>query len=275
MKGIDKRRRMAAKIDKKIKRLDALGLLEAEIFPEMVDHMSDFHYLMMNTPSAEMDALYGEYAGFYRFAKILETVASGLASGKITVPGERVADKEHKLAAAIDLRVRQLEANGVSDAALLEQMIGHILDLQWLWSTLSDEKLMFFCREYPSLHRYGMLMEAAAEAENKKANTTYGHLPGLPETVKRTVAQLLTDGATLERELQTILDQQGRRDMWVQLEVMEGCHEHWLARYHDLPDVLQVAKVDGESRAMMMTLVFKPMAQRINQLYRQAISKQS
>jgi hypothetical protein len=106
-----------------------------------------------------MDALCEEYAGFFRFAKILETVASGIASGKIKVPGGRIVNKEHKLAAAIDLRVRQLEAKGIGGAAMLEQMVGHILDLQWLWSTVSDEKLAFLCRAYPGLYRYGMLAE--------------------------------------------------------------------------------------------------------------------
>jgi hypothetical protein len=152
-------RRMAARIDRKIKQLDALGLLEVEILPEMAEYMPDFHHLMMNTSGPEMDALCEEYAGFYRFAKILETVASGIASGKIKVPGGRTVNKEHKLAAAIDLRVRQLEVKGLDDAALLEKMVGHILDLQWLWSTVSDEKLAFLCREYPGLYRYGMLME--------------------------------------------------------------------------------------------------------------------
>ena len=70
--------------------------------------------------------------------------------------------------------------------------------------------------EYPGLYRYGMLMEAAAEIENQKAKTAYGHLPVLPDSVKPTVAHLLTEGATLERGLQTILDEQGRRDMWVE-----------------------------------------------------------
>jgi len=43
-------------------------------------------------------------------------------------------------------------------------------------------------------------------------------LPQLPESVKPMVAQLLTDGATLERGLQTILDERGRRDLWVEIE---------------------------------------------------------
>ena len=98
-----------------------------------------------------MDALCAEFTGFYRFAKILETLASGIASGKIQVPGGRTVNEEHRLAAAIDLRVRQLEAQGMRGAALLEHMVGHILDLQRLWSTTSDETLAFLCREYPGL----------------------------------------------------------------------------------------------------------------------------
>ncbi|MDD1634869.1 MAG: hypothetical protein LUQ06_00865, partial [Methylococcaceae bacterium] len=52
-----KRRRMASRIDRKMKQLDALGLLEVEILPEMAHYMSDFHHLMMNTSGPEMDAL--------------------------------------------------------------------------------------------------------------------------------------------------------------------------------------------------------------------------
>ena len=269
-----KRRRMASRIDRKMKQLDALGLLEVEILPEMAHYMSDFHHLMMNTSAPEMDALCEEYAGFFRYAKILETVASGIASGKIKVPGGRTVNKEHKLAAAIDQRVRQLEAQGVDDAALLEQMVGHILDLQWLWSTVSDEKLAFLCREYPGLYRYGMLMEEAAEAESKKAKNAYGHLSELPDSVKATVAQLLTDGATLERGLQTILDEQGQRDMWLEIEVMEGHYEHWVAQFAGLINELRAANVPEESRTMMKQ-IFEPMAQRINHLHGQVFAKQN
>ena len=267
-------RRMAARIDRKMKQLDALGLLEVEILPEMAEYMPDFHHLMMNTSGPEMDALCEEYAGFFRYAKILETVASGIASGKIKVPGGRTVNKERKLAAAIDLRVQQLEAKGLDDTALLEQMIGHILDLQWLWSTVSDEQLAFLCREYPGLYRYGMLMEEAAEAESKKAKTAYGHLPELPDSVKATVAQLLTDGATLERGLQTILNEQVQRDMWLEIEIMEGHHEHWVAQYAGLANESRDANVPEESHAMLKQ-IFEPMSQRINHLHGQVFAKQN
>lgn len=265
---------MVVRIDARMKQLDTLGLIEVQILPEMTEYMSDFHHLMMNTSSTEMDALCEEYASFFRFVKILETVASGIASGKIKVPGGRTVNKEHKIAAAIDLRVRQLEAKGVGDAALLEQMIGYILDLQWLWSTVSDEKLAFLCREYPGLYRYGMLMEEATEAENKKAKTSYAHLPELPDSVKPIVAQLLTDGAMIERELQTILNEQGQRDMWLEIEVMDGNHEHWVTQFAGLTDLLRVAHVPKESHAMVIH-IFELMAQRINHLHDQVFAKQN
>jgi hypothetical protein len=61
-----------------------------------------------------------------------------------------------------------LEAKGIKGSALLEHMVGHILDLQQIWSTASDESLISLCRQYSGLYRYGILMEEAAEAESKK-----------------------------------------------------------------------------------------------------------
>jgi hypothetical protein len=99
---------MAARIDARMRLLAAQSLIEVEIFSAMEEYMPDFHQLMMTATSAEMDALCEKYAGFFRFAKMLETLASGIASGKIKVPDGMTVNKEHKIAAAIDLRVRQL-----------------------------------------------------------------------------------------------------------------------------------------------------------------------
>ena len=97
-------------------------------------------------------------------------------------------------------------------------------------------------------------------------------LAALPESVKPMVAQLLTDGATLERGLQTILDGRGRRDPWVEIEVMAGYYEHWMAQVAGLTDACRVARVPWESHAMMMR-IFEPMAQRINHLHGQVFEK--
>ena len=130
-------RRMAARIDARMVQLDALRLAEAEIISGMVEYMPDFHDLMTGTSSESMDALCQEFSGFYRYARILETLASGIASGKLKVPGDRSVSNDHQIAAAIDQRMCQLEARGIGGAALLDRMVGHVLDLQRLWSTAS------------------------------------------------------------------------------------------------------------------------------------------
>ena len=71
-----------------------------------------------------------------------------------------------------------------------------------------------------------------------------------------------------------ILDEQGHRDRWLEIEIMEGHHEHWVAQYAGLglANELRVANVAEESRAMMKQ-IFQPMAQRINHLHGQVFCK--
>jgi hypothetical protein len=115
----EEQRVAAAQIDAQMNVLVAAGLDEVEIIAAMKDSMSDFHNLIIGMSGPAMNVLCREYAGLYRYAKILETIASGIASGQISVPGGRTVSEEHRIAAAIDQRVRQLEAAGVDDKALL------------------------------------------------------------------------------------------------------------------------------------------------------------
>jgi hypothetical protein len=223
----DEHRCIASRIDERMMMLDAAGLDEVEIIAAMVEYMSDFHRLITEMTGPAMNALCSEFAGLNRYAKIVETIASGIASGQIKVPGGRAHSEERRIAAAIDQRVRQLEAKGVSDEALPEHMVGYMLDLQRLWSTTSDELLASLCRAYPGLYRYGMVVEAAFEAEKKKAATQYCHPPELPDSLKATVARLLTDGATLERGFQAVLDARPERDLWVEAELLEETRKNW------------------------------------------------
>lgn len=267
-------RRMAARIDERIKQLDALGMEEMEILPAMEEYMADFRQVMMRARGQEMDALCGEFAGFYRFAKILETLASGIASGEIKVPGDRAAKEERRIAAAIDQRVRQLEAAGIHGAALLEHMVRHLPDLHRIWSTTSDETFAFLLREYPGLYRYGTLMETAAEAESKKATTSYGNLPPLSDSAKATVAKLLANGAELERGLQAILDARVQQDMRAETEIFNELRDEWKAQLAGLPGALSAANVPQETSAILMRL-FDPIARRIDLLHGQVAAGQS
>ena len=78
------------------------------------------------------------------------------------------ATGHRQLAAAMDLRVRQLADEGVPRSAIIERMAGYVVDLGKIWNSTTDEQLAALCREYPGFHTYAELMEEAAEAERQK-----------------------------------------------------------------------------------------------------------
>jgi hypothetical protein len=73
-----------------------------------------------------------------------------------------------RMAAAMDLRILQLTAEGVHGPAMIGRMVGHLPDLQQIWVGTSDNQLAMLCDEFPGFRRYASLMEEAAEAERKK-----------------------------------------------------------------------------------------------------------
>jgi len=53
-----------------------------------------------------------------------------------------------QVAAAIDLRVRQLEAQGIKGPAIADHMVGYMAGLQRIYDTASDEILTDLCHRY-------------------------------------------------------------------------------------------------------------------------------
>lgn len=258
--SVIERRRMVENIDSKMRQLNN----EIEILVQMADYMPDFHHVMTNASRQEMDAFYTEYDGFFRLAKTLETLAISISKNKA-----KAQRKENEIAKAVDLRVHQLKAKGVDGAELLAQMVGHLPDFHWLWNTVSDETLAFLCREYTGFYHYAMLME---ETNESKSKSSYAHLPELPDSIKMIVSKLLKDGATIEQGFQSIVDEQDKRDMWLEIEIIETKYECWMNLFAELPDQLQRANVPDESCSIMLE-TFTPMSKRINQLHSQVIAK--
>jgi hypothetical protein len=73
-------------IDAKMERLVCDGNDNLTILGEMFDYMPGFKRLMNTSESDTMDELCWRFAGFFHYAKILETVAAGIQSGTIKVP---------------------------------------------------------------------------------------------------------------------------------------------------------------------------------------------
>ena len=78
--------KIASKIDAEVRRLARAGRDDIGILAEMADLMPDFKRLMDSSKPGGLDELDRRFAGFYRYAKILEAVASGIRAGTIKVP---------------------------------------------------------------------------------------------------------------------------------------------------------------------------------------------
>jgi hypothetical protein len=76
---------IAARLDAKVQRLLGLGYDDVAIFVEMADDMPDFKRLL-DAGQLLMDELCRRFYWFYRYAKILEQIAAGIASCEIRVP---------------------------------------------------------------------------------------------------------------------------------------------------------------------------------------------
>ena len=81
-----KKIRLATLIDKHVNQIIENGGDDEELLVSMYDHMGTFKQLLDSCTSGEMDELCQKYDGFYRFAKLLEVLAEGIANGAIPVP---------------------------------------------------------------------------------------------------------------------------------------------------------------------------------------------
>jgi len=81
-----KQLRIASRIDAAVQTFVRTGKDDMAVFADMAEHMADFKWLMDNAKPGVMDELCRRFAGFFQYAKILETVAAGIQSGAIAVP---------------------------------------------------------------------------------------------------------------------------------------------------------------------------------------------
>lgn len=81
-----KQLRIASRIDAAVQAFVRTGKDDMAVFADMAEHMADFEWLMDNAKPGVMDELCRRFAGFFQYAKILETVAAGIQSGAIAVP---------------------------------------------------------------------------------------------------------------------------------------------------------------------------------------------
>ena len=82
----DQQTRLAGAIDRYVRHVLAQGGGDEELLLSLANHMGTFKQVMDMSTGEEMNALCQRYDGFYRFAKLLERLAEGIADGSIPVP---------------------------------------------------------------------------------------------------------------------------------------------------------------------------------------------
>ncbi len=78
--------KLAKTIDRHVARIVASGGGDEELLLSIHDYMGMFKQVMDSSSKAEMDELCERYEGFYRFGKLLESLAQGISDGSIRVP---------------------------------------------------------------------------------------------------------------------------------------------------------------------------------------------
>lgn len=245
----------AAKIDTRMQKLIRGGKDNMTIVAAMADHMPGFHQLVSTAQPDDIDQLGRKFPGFHRYAKILESLASGIQSGAIPVPGgkgpprQTTTSTDHRrLAAAMDLRMRQLSGEGVPHSAIVARMAPYVADLGKIWNATTDEQLAALCDAYPGFRAYAALMEEAAEAERRKPARPSDGLPELPDGLKQQLSSLLGTAAKLERDHQSVLDAAGTSAPVAWLPPLNILHAQWEADLTAFKSSLRDAGVSQASQ---------------------------
>lgn len=177
-----------------------------------------------------------------------------------------------RMAKAMDQRVQQLAAEGVSGPVLLHQMVGHLPDLHRIWTGTTDQQLAILCEDYPGFYQYASLMEEAFEAERANPQEKFRDLPELDDSLKPLLAALLTDAATLERGYQSLIEDRNRPGLRRLTDELHECHRNWLAERERF--ILALKAADVPTIVMeMVNPAMDQMADRISNLKKRISSK--
>jgi hypothetical protein len=103
-------------------------------------------------------------------------------------------------------------------------MIGFLPGLHRIWTGASDDAFSELLEAYPGFARYAQAIEDASIAFDRNASAQLRDIEPLPERLRPLIARLMTEGGTLERRLQSLVD------------AAEG---HLAAGRHAIPEVMK------------------------------------
>jgi hypothetical protein len=171
------------------------------------------------------------------------------------------------LAATMDVRMRQLETEGVSGPEIVNRMAGHLPDLNRIWTSTSDEELQGLCLEFPGFFRYASIMEDAFEADRKNPASPYRDVQALPEPLRTQIDAVLKAAATLELNYQSVLDSKDPAALRKEADALNALHVGWRAVRMGFVGAAAAAGIPARS-IEILTVALDATARRIGELQR-------
>ena len=167
-----------------------------------------------------------------------------------------------RMAAKMDLHMRQLSAQGVNDRhVIIDRMMGYVPELHAIWTGTSDDQLVALCNEFSEFYRYARIMEEAFEAERNKPSRPYDGMASFSEQYKQLAARLLTTAATLQRGYQMFR----KSGSQLQVNEMDELYRQWLSDVDSFKSSLRAQ--GAEPKALeYMNEGFSRLAERIKKL---------
>lgn len=156
-----------------------------------------------------------------------------------------------EMAAAMDLRMQQLAAQGVSKQVAVERMMGFVPQLRHIWSSATKRQLARLCEKYPRFYTFACLCDEVAEAIQQHPGAGDDPL-GLPEALVQSFSVLFANAAALETSYQACLDADDRGNLTQQLGGLSAMHRAWL---QDLERVLNELMRFGVPQDVMEYIV--------------------
>jgi hypothetical protein len=72
-------------IDKRVKKMVAIGYQDREILKQMIGYMPQVKEILSSNDEIQLDMYIANYGGFYYYIKLVEELAINMANGKIKV----------------------------------------------------------------------------------------------------------------------------------------------------------------------------------------------
>lgn len=125
-----------------------------------------------------------------------------------------------KFAQKVDKKTEQLIFSGVTDPdEILHHMTGYLPDMHQLWTSTTDEQLMYLSEKFPYFKEFALILETSFQAERNKDSRPYDGLEKFTEEQRSIVGNLVRRATDIEETIGRGGDRSVITDIWREWQI--------------------------------------------------------